>query len=188
MPGALTRPLLGLTVVAALCAGCGGEDAKAADESGAETSLTPVCTSGDLAVTTGRVMSVSSQPFVAVELRNTGRERCAIEGYPRVTATGVSADGQAGVLAVREKRGDLFERRDPGRHAVLLEPGEAAVFHVGTSTAYDGGVRTITRLHVHVPGTEGRVAVPLHLEASGPPARKIPLGVTALQHEDDAER
>jgi len=185
MPGALTRPLLGLTVVAALCAGCGGEDAKATDESSSETSLTLVCASGDLAVTTGRVMSVSSQPFVAVELRNEGRQRCAIEGYPRVTADGVSAGGRTGVLAVREKHGDLYERKDPGRQLVLLEPGEAAVFHVGTSTAYDVGTQTITQLRIHLPDVRGRLTVPLQLEASRPPMRRIPLGVTALQHEDD---
>ena len=145
------------------------------------------CSPADLAPRVVQTGSVGSAPFATVELRNQGTDACRVAGYPRVTASGLGGSDRSGVLAVRERRGSIYERKDPGLHVVALQPGESAVFHVGTATAYDVGGQTITRLRVRLPGRLQAFTVPVHLDASRPVARKIPLGVTALQHEDGAQ-
>jgi hypothetical protein len=111
-----------------------------------------------------------------------------VAGYPRLAASGVAADGRRGRLPVRVVRGPIYERDDPGVHVVRLEPGEAAVFHVGTATAYDVGGATITRLTFGVTSRAAAFVLPVHLDASRPPGRRIPVGVTALQAERDAQQ
>lgn len=190
--------MLGLVVAAALCAGCGDDGATGtATPAGTpgSSSSTPVaptgpvasCVAGSLEPQVVRSGSVGSAPFVTIALRNTGDEACRVAGYPRLTASGVAADGRRGRLAVRVVHGPIYERADPGVHVVRLEPGESAVFHVGTATAYDVGGASIARLSVGVAGRPGAWVVPVHLDASHEQGRRIPVGVTALQAESDAQ-
>ncbi len=195
-----TGSVVGLLMVAALCAGCAQDEprdvsagAKSSRAPSSEPSETPApgplrrCAPDDLEPRVVQSGSVGSAPFVTVALRNDGNAACRVSGYPRVGVAGVGTSGRTGVLAVREERGPIYERTDPGLHVVRLLPGESAVFHVGTATAYDVGGQTITRLRVRLPGRLQALTVPVHLDASRPVMRRIPLGVTALQHEDDAQ-
>ena len=87
----------------------------------------PACTSADLALT---VLNDSTSGATAIGrqvlLTNRGPERCQVSGYPAVSLLS-SADG--GALAVAHHGGTTLWK-DPGSHAVRLEPGAAAVFGV----------------------------------------------------------
>jgi hypothetical protein len=182
--------MLGLVVAAALCAGCGDTSTTAEPSAEGPSDAVPaptVCRPGDLEASASRVMSVSSQPFVTVTVTNNGDGACTLRGYPRLSASGVDARGHRGDLALKVKRGRIFEREDPGPSTVTVAPGAAAVFHVGTATAYDGGTATIRRLRMELPKQAGSVTVALRLEASAPTGRRIPVGVTALQAASDAQ-
>lgn len=177
--------LLTLAVVAALCVGCGQGDASNASAgqqtaAAAQASSTPSpadtpvgrCATAVLEPRVVQSGSTGSAPFVTVGLRNGSDRACEVAGYPQLTGR-----------LLRERRGSLYEREDPGVHPVTLEPGDSAVFHVGTATAYDAPAPTITKLRFRLPDTLGTYVVPVHLETSRPPMRRIPVGVTALEHE-----
>src|SRR5689334_20623629 len=176
MTRVLVRPVLGLVAVAALCAGCGddGPAARSSHQAAAPSSTptepagpAPRCSPGSLEPEVVRSGSVGSAPFVTVALRNAGDQACRLVGYPTLTAHGTRPDGRAGSLPIRVRHGAIYERKDPGAHLVRLEPGEAAVFHVGTATAYDVGGATITKLTFGLrDGRDSAFVVPVHLDAS----------------------
>jgi hypothetical protein len=84
-------------------------------------------------------------------------------------------------LAISVHHG-LYERADPGPRRVVLRPHHEVFFSIGTATAFQGGLHPIllTRLIAVLPGTHVPLTVPIHLLASRPPGRRIPVGITAI--------
>ena len=70
----------------------------------------------------------------------------------------------------------------PARTAVVVRPHHNAYFSIGTATAYQGGLHIIalTRLGVTLPGVPVTKALPISLNATRPPGRPIPIGITAV--------
>jgi hypothetical protein len=84
-------------------------------------------------------------------------------------------------LAIRVDHGSIYERRDPGPHQVRLTPGATASFDLGTATAYDGPLLSVTRVLIRPPGQAAGIPVHVGMYANGPRGRPIPVGVTALR-------
>jgi|tagenome__1003787_1003787.scaffolds.fasta_scaffold20927691_2 hypothetical protein len=124
-----------------------------------------------------------SQPFVTIAVRNRGAQTCWLKGYPQVRAFGHGSLGQPRRLRIGVRHGSVYALQDPGPARVTIPSNGSASFTVGTATAYGNrkNLLGITGLRVTVPRTTGAFAVPVDLDASGPPHRPIPVRVTALQ-------
>lgn len=145
------------------------------------------CHGSDL---TGRVEvseSVMSQPFVDVALVNTGTAPCELSGYPDVAVWGHPV-GEPGsppmAIAVNHL---VYERPDPGPTRLLLDPGDAALFSLGTGTAYQGGLHPLVVTHVFVRLVSGTVPISVRMYATGPSGRPVPVGVTAYAEKSSPE-
>lgn len=128
--------------------------------------------------------STMSQPFADVAVTNTGTTPCLMRGYPRLRAVGHPGYDAAGSarLEIQVDHG-VYERPDTGPRPVVVQPGDAALFAVGTALAYQGGAHpiTITRLVVTLPHTRVSKTLTVDLVATWPRGQRIPVGVTALR-------
>ena len=143
-----------------------------------------VCQAKQLRLAVGASGSVMSQPFADLALTNTGTSPCVLRGYPRIAVWG-HGGWQHPFPTVRERivtHHGLYERRDPGPHRIVVRPHHNAYFSIGTATAYQGGLHmiTLTRLAVTVPGVPVTRALSIRLNATRPPGRPIPIGITAV--------
>lgn len=186
-----TIPALGIAATITL-AGCAGQDAGSPDASTTSSvgvghaAHPPVqaCRATRLEPRVVDAGSVMSQPFVTIALRNDGPGVCRLRGYPDVVAYGQpDGAGPSRRLGIRVRNGSIYERPDRGPRNVVLLPHEAAVFSVGTATAYDGGAHliTVTRLGITPPGDTVSLSLRVDLAASHPRGKPIPVGVTAVQ-------
>jgi uncharacterized protein DUF4232 len=145
------------------------------------------CRGSDL---TGRVEvseSVMSQPFVDVVLVNAGPAPCQLSGYPDVAVRGHPV-GEAGSRPIAiDVRHGVYERTDPGPTRLSLDPGDAAVFSLGTGTAYGGGLHLLVVTDVFVRLVAGTVPIRVRMYATGPPGRHVPVGVTAYSEKKSPE-
>ena len=65
--------------------------------------------------------------------------------------------------------------------SVALRPGATASFSIGTATAYDLPLVTVTRLLVRLPASTQSLPVHVQMGATAPRGRPLPVGVTAVQ-------
>jgi hypothetical protein len=127
--------------------------------------------------------SAMSQPFDDISVTNSGATPCVLTGYPRIAVMGHR--GWPGNPAPLVHVGicvhhGLYERVDPGSHRVVVPPQHRVFFSIGTADAYDGPLFTLTRLTVILPGTGSPKVLAITLFANGPPGRRIPVGLTAV--------
>jgi hypothetical protein len=146
-----------------------------------DTARLPRCRSAQLRARVALFGSEASQPFVTIALRNSSATACALRGYPEVSAFGHRPGAPVSRLAIHARHESIYERRDPGPHRVRLGPGATASFNIGTATAYDGSLVTVTRLLIRPPGQAAGIPVHVGMYANGPRGRPIPVGVTALR-------
>lgn len=146
-----------------------------------EAAQLPRCRSTQLRARVAEFGSEASQPFVTIALRNHSATACALHGYPRLSAVGHRLGGSVKRLRIQIRRGPVYERRDPGHHHVALTPGTTASFSIGTATAYDPPLVTLTRLLVRLPGETASLPVRVQMYATAPRSRPIPVGVTAVR-------
>lgn len=144
-----------------------------------------ICPAKLLRMTVDASGSVMSQPFADIALTNTGPSPCLLRGYPRLAVWGHPGWQHSPSPTVRERivtQHGLYERRDPGPHLVVVRPHHNAYFSIGTATAYQGGLHiiTLTRLAVGLPGLPDTKALSFRLNATRPPRRPIPIGITAV--------
>lgn len=127
--------------------------------------------------------STMSQPFDDISITNVGTRECVLTGYPQIAVAGHR--GWPSQLAPSVPVGitvhhRIYERIDPGPHRVVVPPQHQVFFSIGTADAYDGPMFTLMRLTVILPGTRSPKVLPVSLLANGPPGRKIPVGLTAV--------
>lgn len=126
-----------------------------------------------------------SQPFVDIAITNTDKKECALRGYPRLQAWGHEGlkEGTPSIRLHIHVHHGIFERADRGPRHVIIQPGQAAFFSVGTSTAYQGGLHPITirRLVVTLPGTHSTRGLSIDLLATKPGGHRVPVGITAVR-------
>jgi hypothetical protein len=127
--------------------------------------------------------ALMSQPFADISITNIGAQACLLIGYPRIAVAGhhgfPDQPAAAAPVAITVHH-RIYERVDPGPHMLTVLPQHRVFFSIGTADAYDGPLFTLTRLTVILPGTRSPKLVPISLLANGPPGRKIPIGVTAM--------
>jgi hypothetical protein len=130
-----------------------------------------------------------SQPFADISITNSGTSTCVLTGYPRIALAGhlgfpdQPAPAEPVGITVGHR---IYERVDPGPHKALVPGHHHVFFSIGTADAYDGPLFTLTRLTVVLPGTKRPQVLPVSLLANGPPGRKIPVGLTALNDSPHA--
>lgn len=170
---------IALTLASAGCTSTGargrprGADSHLARSPAAMHACRPV----DLSASIDRRGSNASAPFILVALTNSGA-RCTIGGYPRVAA--YNASGSRLGLLVRH---GTYEVPDPGPHGIVLDPGHAAMFAFGTSTASGERLALIRKLAIRIPGTAAgaiNLRIPGGMGASAPPSDRFPVGITAF--------
>ena len=142
----------------------------------------PRCSAEQLRVRIRAAGSQMSQPYARIAVRNVGQRACTVGGYPRLTAVRGARIGRHNIhrLAIHLRRGSFTEARDRGAHPIGLRPGGSAVFGLGTATAYGRRVVTIRSLTVRLHLVDGAFDLPLRIDASSRPGKRIPVFVTAL--------
>jgi Protein of unknown function (DUF4232) len=139
----------------------------------------PRCEAAELRATIKRRGSNASAPFIVVKL--TGhRTGCTVNGYPRIAA--YSASGNT--LALTTRHG-TYEVADPGPRRVIVSPGRAALFALGTSTGYGRHPVVIARVDIPLPDAASgsiHLSIPGGLGATAP-GRRVTLGLTAFSGE-----
>jgi hypothetical protein len=150
----------------------------------------PRCVATNLIASIPRSGLAMTQPFIAVALINKGPSLCSINGYPHLSASGItqSTSGKP-TSALRPLRillgkGGLIVPilpDDPVPHTVLLKPGTATWFTVRTETR-SGTFTSIRVLEITVPGDASaiRLVVPpsAGLTAMEAPGTPIPIVVS----------
>jgi hypothetical protein len=68
-----------------------------------------------------------------VTLTNVSGDSCLVDGYPRLELR----DAAGRPLYTRTRRGPTYFDRDPGRHLIVLSPGETASADIGFGVAGD---------------------------------------------------
>lgn len=133
--------------------------------------------------------STMSQPFADISITNSGTSACVLTGYPRIVLAGhlgfPDQPAPAGPVGITVRH-RIYERVDPGPHEVLVSEHHQVFFSIGTADAYDGPLFTLTRLTVVLPGTKSPQVLPVDLLANGPPGRRIPVGLTAVNDSPHA--
>ncbi|HKE64901.1 MAG TPA: DUF4232 domain-containing protein [Micromonosporaceae bacterium] len=188
-----------LTVaIAAAAAGCAGKRSPRATtplsrpalpvgaSSGAQASESvpssgnqqPRCTGGQLVASVTDGGAVANQPFAIIALRNRGAA-CYLDGYPTIAAAYGTASGVRASVPIHVVDSGNYERSDPGPHRVTLAPGGSASFAIGTATAFDTPIETVTALSLTVPGSATTVTVPISI-ATTPYAGAAQFSVTAF--------
>ena len=129
--------------------------------------------------------STMSQPFADIAITNTGLASCGLRGYPQIQAwghEGVTETIRSRRLGILVHHG-IYERADRGARRLIVQPGRAAFFSVGTGAAYQGGLHPIiiNRLCVTLPGTRSAQSLSVKLLATRPPGRRVPVGITAVR-------
>ena len=84
--------------------------------------VAPVCTVGQLRLTSERVSEATQQESRLLELQNVSHATCDLDGYPGVTLR--TADGKRLAFAVRNSGDQMVTSARPRR--VELQPGDAA--------------------------------------------------------------
>lgn len=130
-----------------------------------------------------------SQPFSTITLTNTGTARCALSGYPTITAaagtTNTPPGGSPGPVRdvpITVHDGGIYEVPDPGPSQVTLTPGSTAWFAIGTVTALDPPLVNLTQVSLSLPGPGtplGGVTIPVTLYATARTGHPIGITVTA---------
>ncbi|HEU0241668.1 MAG TPA: DUF4232 domain-containing protein [Micromonosporaceae bacterium] len=136
------------------------------------------CTGGQLVASVTDGGAVANQPFAVIALRNRGAA-CYLDGYPTVAAAYGTASGVRVNVPIHVVDGGNYERSDPEPHHVTLAPGGSASFAMGTETAFDTPIETITALSLTVPGSATTVTVPISI-ATTPYAGAAQFSVTAF--------
>lgn len=150
------------------------------DRAGSVSQRLPrTCEGSQLSTTIAGRDSVTSQPFVDVQLRNSGTRLCRLRGYPRISdSTADRASRQLNGLRVRHR---VYVWRSERIRPVLLGPGGSAYFTIESATAYDGPVFTIHNLVATLPGTRTRLLIHVDLQASHARHRPTILHVSLLR-------
>lgn len=135
------------------------------------------CATSDLTAKVTGTAAGMSQPSTFVTVTNSSDSSCWVKGYPTITR----ARTKAGRVAISVTHGGVQNAPSVKVKKVTLKPGGQAWFAVGTATAYDPPVRTLTRLAVAIdPGTAvaDSLKVKVSQQATAPAGKPIPVGVT----------
>jgi hypothetical protein len=141
------------------------------------------CLPGRLTAAVTSEGSTASAPYVIVSLHNSGSDSCTISGYPTLTVL----DSVGHRLPTVVHHG-TYEQPDAGPMSLVLKPGGAVSFAIGTSTAYQGGrhVLTIERILIGIPTSRSASVLTLtlaagqQLGATAPSTGIVPIGITAF--------
>jgi Protein of unknown function (DUF4232) len=148
---------------------------------------TPRCVAKSLTASIPRSGLAMTQSFIAVALMNAGAAPCSINGYPRLSAIGItqSTSGQPisalGQVRILLSKGGILVPilpDDPVPHTVLLKPGAATWFTVGTETR-SGIFTSIRILEITVPGDTSaiRLIVPAAVGLTAMEALGMPIPI-----------
>jgi hypothetical protein len=147
----------------------------------------PACAASQLVSHPGPSGSVANQPFEIIDVVNRSGTACSVTGYPKlIDVRGARPPHPAGSVAVSIRNGANFEVDDPGPGTVVLAAGGVASFAIGTGTAYESPIDTLTSARLVI-GT-GSISVTLTIQANGPPGRPFPMTVTAYAAGGNAGR
>jgi len=153
----------------ALCLAVVGIGATSADAAG-----TPTCGPAMLSAKVTGTAAGMSQPTSFVTVTNTGASTCTLKGYPKITR----AWTKKGKVAIAVTNGGVQNAPQVKVRTVTLKPGQHAWFAIGTATAYDPPVVTLTKVAFTTDATSP-IKVKVSQQASAPSGKPIPVGVTA---------
>lgn len=144
----------------------------------------PGCSPGEIVVELTGDGSVASEQCVVISFINDSPSPCALSGYPSVTGLSghlVGTPQEKLDLPFAVHNGPLSSRSDPGRVPVVLPPGEAASFALGTGTSYQD-MYAVEEVVVTLPGGREHflVGLPTGMLAGAPHDQAIPITVTGL--------
>jgi hypothetical protein len=136
----------------------------------------PACSAGDLTARVTGTGEGMSQPAAYVTVTNRGSASCTVRGYPTITMVRTKKSRQAFTVT----KDAVQNAPKPKPRRIVLAPGGHAWFAVGTATAYDPPVVTLTRIAFTTMRGGGRATATVSLPASAPTGQSIPVGVTAF--------
>ena len=136
----------------------------------------PACSADDLSARVTGTGEGMSQPAAYVTVTNRSGASCTVKGYPTITMARTKKARQA--ITVTKDAVQNAPKPKPRR--IVLAPGGRAWFAVGTATAYDPPVVTLTRIAFTTNRGSGRATVKVSLPATAPTGEPIPMGVTAF--------
>lgn len=117
-----------------------------------------LCSAAGLKLTLGPWLEPMTQEQVDMfELTNRSGRSCAVDGYPSVSLS----HGDT-TLRFSYQRGGLYASDYDAIHRkqlVVLAPGHRAHFVVGKLSCDVGVLRTVSVIHVSVPGSTGKLAL-----------------------------
>lgn len=145
----------------------------------AAAATAPRCVIGSLSAKVTGTAEGMSQPSSFITVTNTGSRTCTLRGYPTITR----AWTKKGKVAIAVTNGSVQNAPQTRVRTITLRPGQHAWFALGTATAYDPPVVTVTK--VAIATTRGAsvadsIRVPVTQQASAPSGQPIPVGVTAF--------
>jgi len=156
-----TRLAVGLVVVAAAVAGCGGGTAPTAHvvNAGASSSPLTTCATKDLDISLGQGQGAAGSVYEPLRFTNNGARACTLYGYPGVSFVTAGSGDQVGVPASRNPQ-------HPAR-TVILSPGARAdavvqVVDHGNYGAEQCQATPVSGLRVYPPGNKDAAYVPFH--------------------------
>ncbi len=134
----------------------------------------PACSAADLSAKATGEGAGMSQPAVYITVTNTSGKSCTLNGYPTITKA-VTKNGKQSI-AVR--RGGVMNAPQSKPKRIVLAPRGHAWFALGAATAYDPPIVTFIRVRFATTSGGPTAAARISLEASAPPGKAFPLGVT----------
>lgn len=137
----------------------------------------PTCDTSNLSAKVTGTAAGMSQPSTFITLTNTGTTTCKLKGYPTITRVWT----KKGKVAVTVTKGGVQNAPQVKVKKVVLKPGQHAWFAIGTATAYDPPVVTLTKVAVATAaGTSvaDSLKVKISQQATAPKGKPIPIGVT----------
>lgn len=132
--------------------------------------------SGLSAKVTGSAAGMS-QPATFVTVTNTGSRACYVKGYPNIDT--VKAKARKVSFTVTE--GAVQNAPQVKVSKVVLQPGGKAWFAIGTATAYDPPVVTLTKVVFSIDGeatAADSLTVRISQQATAPSGKPVPITVT----------
>ncbi len=148
-----TRTMLIAVTSAALLATAGGVAAAASQGAAARparttaaTSTVPRCSTQNLAAGLhGSQAGLANRGFI-LTLTNAGSTSCSLSGYPGLGLE----DARHQALPSHTFRGGTYFDPDPGRHPIVLSPGETVSADVAYAAADGLAAHTVTATYIQV--------------------------------------
>jgi len=133
----------------------------------------PNCTTADLSAKATASGAGMSQPYTLITVTNTSGSACRLKGYPTITGA-TTKKGRASIAAGPGLiQGPIIKVR-----LIRLAPGGHAYFGLGTATAYDPPIVTLTSVGVATSAGAGSINVKIDQQATAPKGEPIPVSVT----------